>query len=81
MKSEEVAADGMDESWERSVSRRKGHSAYHSNESPAPLREKNLSQFSLLVKSPRVSRRSSEASLVFIARAVAGRETKKERLC
>lgn len=77
MASEEMERDGTDESWERRVLRRKGHSAYHSNESPEPLKEKNLSQFSLLVKSPRVSRSSSGGSLVFITRVVVGRERKR----
>lgn len=43
---------------EISGSRSWGHSAYHSKESPVPRIVKNLSQFSLLVKSPRVCRRS-----------------------
>lgn len=43
----------------RSESRSWGHSAYHSNESSSPRMVKKLSQFSLLVKSPSVLRRSS----------------------
>lgn len=51
-----------DDSWRRgkSESRSWGHSAYHSKESSLPLRVKNLSQFSLLVKSSRVCKKSSE---------------------
>lgn len=40
--------------------RSSGHSAYHSKESSLPRMVKNLSQFSLLVKSPRVLSRSSD---------------------
>lgn len=53
----------MVERWERSGSLSSGHSAYHSKESSLPRMVKNLSQFSLLVKSPRVCRRSSEFAI------------------
>lgn len=49
----------LSERWERRGPRSWGHSAYHSKESSVPLMLKNLSQFSLLVKSPRVFRSSS----------------------
>lgn len=48
---------------EMSGSLRWGHSAYHSKESGRMV--KKLSQFSLLVKSPRVSRRSFFSVLLF----------------
>lgn len=54
-----VSTDDGNKSWFVSKLWSWGHSAYHSKESPLPLMVKNWSQFSLLVKSPRVFNSSS----------------------